>query len=73
MPYPLSIRQIAYVPENTVTESRVKFHHQDTEEPEAWKPHTILCPEGTIGLSLGFQPQDTLTIGTRPEGAAEIR
>jgi hypothetical protein len=30
-----------------------------------------LCPEGTIGLSLGFQPQDTFTIGPRPEGAAE--
>jgi hypothetical protein len=26
----------------------------------------ILCPEGTIGLSLGFQPQDTLTIRDPP-------
>jgi hypothetical protein len=28
----------------------------------------ILCPEGTIGLSLGFRPQDTLTIGPALKG-----
>src|ERR1700722_8625379 len=33
----------------------------------------ILCPGGTIGMSVGFQPQDTLTIGPRSEGAAENR
>jgi hypothetical protein len=28
---------------------------------------------GTIGLSLGFQPQDTLTIGPRPHKAHQNR
>jgi hypothetical protein len=39
-----------------------------------FRSYRILCPKGTIGLSLGFQPQDTLTsragalfIGTRGE------
>jgi len=64
MPYPLSIRQIAYVPENTVTESRVKFHHQADfapsppfsyvgrghEEPKGWKPHTTY--RGFTGIYL---------------------
>ena len=31
------------------------------------------CPERTIGLSLGFQPQDTLTIGPRPHKALGVR
>jgi hypothetical protein len=39
---------------------------------QIFRSYRILCPEGTIGLSLGFQPQDTLTIGPRPEGTAEI-
>jgi hypothetical protein len=29
------------------------------------------CPEGTIGFSLGFQPQVSIKWVSRPEGAAE--
>ena len=36
-------------------------------------PKIRICPEGTIGLSLGFQPQDTLSIGTRPHKALRAR
>src|SRR6202021_918586 len=38
-----------------------------------FRSYRILCPEGTIGLSLGFQPQDTLTIATRPHKAHQNR
>jgi hypothetical protein len=30
-----------------------------------------LCPEGTIGLSLGFQPQVRIQKGRSPEGAKD--
>jgi hypothetical protein len=33
---------------------------------------SILCPEGTIGLSLGFYPQECVDTETRPEGALVI-
>jgi hypothetical protein len=32
----------------------------------------ILCPEGTIGLSLGFQPQEQGQTRSRPEGAQDV-
>jgi hypothetical protein len=31
-----------------------------------------LCPEGTTGLSLGFQPQVPVNKTPRPEGAVEL-
>jgi hypothetical protein len=30
------------------------------------------CPEGAIGLSLGFQPQEQVHTTTRPEGAEDV-
>ena len=32
---------------------------------------SALCPAGTIGLSLEFQPQVSIRIRSRPEGAVE--